>query len=67
MHANVFVTTQILIILQYIMPNLMMICHDNSIDAESTITTPEVQNYHFAPKGNMLDLTSKNYYGFVFT
>ena len=44
-----------------------MIFHDNSNDVESTITTTEVQNYHFATGCNMLDLTFKNYYGIVFT
>ena len=42
------------------MPNLMIICHGDSNDVENTIMTPEVQNYHFAPRGNMLDLISKN-------
>ena len=27
--------------------------------SETTISTLEVQNYHFAPKGNMLDLIFK--------
>ena len=42
--------------------NLMIIFHDNPNDVESTITTPEVQNYHFTPRDNMLGLISKNYY-----
>ena len=65
MHVNVFVTTQILIILRDIMSNLTIIWHDDSIDVESIITTLEVQNYHFAPRGNMLGLTFKNYHGVV--
>ena len=36
-------------------------------NAETAITTPKMQNYHFAQfNGNMLSLTSKNYYMVVF-
>ena len=42
------------------MPNLMIIYHEDSIDAESTIMTPDMQNYYFDPRGNMFDLTFKN-------
>ena len=34
---------------------------------EFTIMTPKVHNYHFAPRGNMLSLISKNYYDAIFT
>ena len=37
----------------------MMIFHDNLNDVESTITTPKIQNYHFALRDNMLDLWCK--------
>ena len=58
-NTNLFITTWILIILRAIELNLTIICHDDSNDAESTITTPEVQTYHFALRGNMLGLIYK--------
>ena len=59
------VTTLILIIIRDIEQNLMIIRLNNPIYAETTITTLEVQNYHFASRGNILDLIFKNYYGVV--
>ena len=44
----------------------MIIWLNNSKYADTTFTTPKVQNYHLALKGNMLGLTSKNYYEVVF-
>ena len=48
MHANAFILTQILIILLDVVPNLVIICLNSLKNAETTITTLEVQNYHFA-------------------
>ena len=67
MHANSFVMTQILFIIQDVLPNLTIIRLNNSNNAKTTITTPEVQNYHFAPRGNMLGLFFLNYYRVLFT
>ena len=58
-HTNAFVSTRILIILRDFMPNLMIICLNSLNKAETTITISEVQNYQFAPEGNMLGLTFK--------
>ena len=50
-----------------IMHNLIMTWEFDLKHAERTFTTLEMKNYHFAPKGDMLDLTFKNYYGAVLT
>ena len=47
-------------------PNSILICFNNLKYAKTQFTTPEVQNYHFAPNGDMLSLTFKNYYEFLF-
>ena len=39
---------------------------NNSKYVETTFTTPEVQNYHFAHGDDFFGLIYKNYYGFVF-
>ena len=67
LHTNASISTQILIILRDIELNLVIICHDNSNDAESTITKLDVQNYYFSPRGNMFGLIFKNNHEVVFT
>ena len=42
--------------------SIIIMCLTNLKYIGNTIMTPEVQNYHFAPRGNMLDLISKNFY-----
>ena len=66
MQVNLFVTTWISMIIWDIVPNLTIIWYVNSNYAEITIMTLEMQNYHFTPEGNMLDLNSKNYYEITF-
>ena len=67
LYMNASVSTRILIILWNVMPNWMIVWLNNSKYAKTIFTTLEVQNYHFAPRDNMLGLTFKIYYRVAFT
>ena len=54
--------TQINIVIRAIASKLLILQHNSLNYEEFTNTTPKLQNYHFAPRGNILDLISKNYY-----
>ena len=55
-HMNLIITIQILLILWDIVQNSMIICLTSEKYEGITITTLEVQNYHFAFRDNMLGL-----------
>ena len=74
LQANAFVSTQILIVLWDVVPKSIIICIDilkyaknifTTLEVKITILPLDMQNYHFALRGDFLGLTSKSYYGFV--